>query len=178
MNKKQVGAWALFDFANSVYPAVITTTVFSIYYVGTVVGNEGTGEGTWWWNLAVAVSALIVAVTSPLLGAVADRGGARKKFMFVYTAICLIGVLSMTTLGPGMVIAGFVIFVVANVGFESAMVFYNAYLPDIAPPEKRGWVSGLGFGVGYLGSAIGLIIVYFFAAERIGLVWPFVAGFF
>ncbi len=178
MNKKQVGAWALFDFANSVYPAVITTTVFSIYYVGTVVGNEGTGEGTWWWNLAVAVSALIVAVTSPLLGAVADRGGARKKFMFVYTAICLIGVLSMTTLGPGMVIAGFVIFVVANVGFESATVFYNAYLPDIAPPEKRGWVSGLGFGVGYLGSAIGLIIVSFFAAERIGLVWPFVAGFF
>jgi UMF1 family MFS transporter len=178
MNKKQVGVWALFDFANSVYPAVITTTVFSIYYVGTVVGNEGTGEGTWWWNLAVAVSALIVAVTSPLLGAVADRGGARKKFMFVYTAICLIGVLSMTTLGPGMVIAGFVIFVVANVGFESAMVFYNAYLPDIAPPEKRGWVSGLGFGVGYLGSAIGLIIVSFFAAERIGLVWPFVAGFF
>ena len=178
MNKKQVGVWALFDFANSVYPAVITTTVFSIYYVGTVVGNEGTGEGTWWWNLAVAVSALIVAVTSPLLGAVADRGGARKKFMFIYTAICLIGVLSMTTLGPGMVIAGFVIFVVANVGFESAMVFYNAYLPDIAPPEKRGWVSGLGFGVGYLGSAIGLIIVSFFAAERIGLVWPFVAGFF
>ncbi len=178
MNKKQVGVWALFDFANSVYPAVITTTVFSIYYVGTVVGNEGTGEGTWWWNLAVAVSALIVAVTSPLLGAVADRGGARKKFMLVYTAICLIGVLSMTTLGPGMVIAGFVIFVVANVGFESATVFYNAYLPDIAPREKQGWVSGLGFGVGYLGSAIGLIIVSFFAAERIELVWPFVAGFF
>ena len=176
MNKKQVGAWALFDFANSVYPAVITTTVFSIYYVGTVVGNE-TGRGNWWWGLCVAVSALIVAVTSPLLGAIADRGGARKKFMLAYTAICLIGVLLMTALRPGMVVAGLVIFVIANVGFESALVFYNAYLPDIVPPEKQGWVSGLGFGVGYLGSALGLLIVLPFT-ERVEVVWLLVAAFF
>jgi UMF1 family MFS transporter len=177
MNKKQVGAWALFDFANSVYPAVITTTVFSIYYVGTVVGND-TGRGQWWWGLSLAVSALIVAVTSPLLGAIADRAGARKKFMLVYTAVCLIGVLLMMGLRPGMVIAGFAFFVIANVGFESALVFYNAYLPDIAPPEKRGFVSGLGFGVGYLGSALGLLMVLPFAESRIGLVWPAVVAFF
>ena len=177
MNKKQVGAWALFDFANSVYPAVITTTVFSIYYVGTIVGNEG-GRGQWWWGLCVAVSALIVAVTAPLLGAIADRGGARKKFMLAYTVICLVGVLLMTTLRPGMVVAGFVIFVIANVGFESALVFYNAYLPDIAPPEKQGWISGLGFGVGYLGSALGLLMVLPFATSRTELVWLLVAAFF
>ncbi len=177
MNKKQVGAWALFDFANSVYPAVITTTVFSIYYVGTIVGNED-GRGQWWWGLCVAVSALIVAVTSPLLGAIADRGGARKKFMLAYTVICLVGVLLMTTLRPGMVVAGFVIFVIANVGFESALVFYNAYLPDIAPPEKQGWISGLGFGVGYLGSALGLLMVLPFATSRTELVWLLVAAFF
>ena len=176
MNKKQVGAWVLFDFANSVYPAVITTTVFSIYYVGTVVGNE-TGRGNWWWGLCVAVSALIVAVTSPLLGAIADRGGARKKLMLAYTAICLIGVLLMTALRPGMVVAGLVIFVIANVGFESALVFYNAYLPDIVPPGKQGWVSGLGFGVGYLGSALGLLIVLPFT-ERVEVVWLLVAAFF
>jgi UMF1 family MFS transporter len=178
MHKKQVGAWALFDFANSVYPAVITTTVFSIYYVGTVVGNE-TGQGNWWWGLCVSVSALIVAVSSPLLGAIADRGGARKKFMLAYTAVCLIGVLLMTLLRPGMVVAGLVIFVIANVGFESALVFYNAYLPDIAPREKQGWVSGLGFGVGYLGSALGLIMVLPFAVqESFEAVWVLVAAFF
>ena len=177
MNKKQVGAWALFDFANSVYPAVITTTVFSIYYVGTVVGND-TGRGQWWWGVSLAVSALIVAVTSPLLGAIADRAGARKKFMLAYTAVCLIGVLLMMGLRPGMVIAGFAFFVIANVGFESALVFYNAYLPDIAPPERQGWVSGLGFGVGYLGSALGLVMVIPFASDRIDLVWFLVAGFF
>jgi UMF1 family MFS transporter len=176
MNKKQVGAWALFDFANSVYPAVITTTVFSIYYVGTVVGNE-TGRGNWWWGVSVAVSALIVAITSPLLGAIADRGGARKKFMLTYTVICIIGVLLMTVLRPGMVVAGLVIFVIANVGFESALVFYNAYLPDIAPTEKQGWVSGLGFGVGYLGSALGLLMVIPFTT-RLDVVWLLVAAFF
>jgi UMF1 family MFS transporter len=177
MNKKQVGAWALFDFANSVYPAVITTTVFAIYYADVVVGAEA-GRGTFWWGLSVSVSALIVASTSPLLGAIADRGGARKKFMLAYTIVCWVGVMSMIGLGPGMVIAGFLIFIVANVGFESALVFYNAYLPDIAPPEKRGWVSGLGFGVGYLGSALGLIMVLPFAAEHPEFVWPAVVAFF
>ena len=176
MNKKQVGAWALFDFANSVYPAVMTTAVFPVFFILTVVGSEG-GEGELWWGRAVSISALIVAISSPLLGAIADRGGARKKFMLFYTAVCLIGVAMMSTVGEGMVIKGLILFVIANVGFESALVFYNAYLPDIAPPDKQGWVSGLGFGVGYLGSALGLIIALQFV-DQIELVWFLVAGFF
>jgi UMF1 family MFS transporter len=177
MDKKQVGAWALFDFANSVYPAVMTTAVFPVFYIGFVVGDEG-GQGEWWWGRAVALSALIVATSAPLLGAIADRGGARKKFMLFYTALCLVGVAMMSTLDRGMVVQGFILFVVANVGFESALVFYNAYLPDIASPEKQGWVSGLGFGVGYLGSALGLIMAIPFAQNRIEVVWFLVVGFF
>jgi UMF1 family MFS transporter len=176
MNKKQVGAWALFDFANSVYPAVMTTAVFPVFFLLTVVGTEG-GDGELFWGRAVSISALIVAVSSPLLGAVADRGGARKKFLLFYTAICLFGVGMMATLGEGMVTKAVILFVVANVGFESAMVFYNAYLPDIAPPDKRGWVSGLGFGVGYLGSAIGLVLALQFV-DTIEVVWFIVVGFF
>jgi len=178
LDKKQVGAWALFDFANSVYPAVMTTAVFPLFYAGYVVGNEG-GLGTLWWGRAVGVSALIVAVTAPLLGAVADRGGARKKFMLLYTLICTGGVASMAVLEPGMVVVGFLLFVIANVGFESAVVFYNAYLPDLVPAEKQGQVSGLGFGVGYLGSALGLIMVLPFATqERFPLAWLLVSLFF
>ncbi len=178
MDKKKVGAWALFDFANSVYPAVITTAVFSLFYIGEVVGNDD-GRGDFWWGAALSTSALIVAASAPLLGAIADRGGGRKKFMLFYVALCLVGVVMMSTLEAGMVVQGFIIFVVANVGFESALVFYNAYLPDIAPPERQGWVSGLGFGVGYLGSAIGLIMVLPFAtAAQYEVVWLMVAGFF
>ena len=177
MNKQHVRAWALFDFANSVYPAVMTTAVFPVFYVTFVVGEQG-GVGELWWGRAVSVSALVVAVCSPLLGAIADRGGVRKRFMLFYTAVCLVGVAMMSTLGEGMVVQGFVLFLLANVGFESALVFYNAYLPDIAPPEKQGWVSGLGFGVGYLGSALGLLMVLPLAADRIELVWPLVSIFF
>ena len=177
LNKKQVGAWALFDFANSVYPAVMTTAVFPVFYVGYVVGNEG-GIGDLWWTRAVSLSALIVAASAPLLGAIADRAGVRKKFMLAYTATCLVGVVAMTTLESGMVLRGFLIFVMMNVGFEGALVFYNAYLPDIAPPEKQGRVSGLGFGVGYLGSALGLAMAIPFAENNIQIVWLLVAGFF
>ena len=178
MDKKKVGAWALFDFANSVYPAVMTTAVFPLFYVGVVVGNDA-GQGDWWYGRAISLSALIVASWAPLLGAIADRGGGRKKFMLFYVGLCLVGVSMMSTLEVGMVVRGFILFVVANVGFESTLVFYNAYLLDIAPPEKQGWVSGLGFGVGYLGSAIGLLMVLPFARdERWEVVWFLVAGFF
>ena len=177
MNKTHVRAWALFDFANSVYPAVMTTAVFPVFYVTFVGGEEG-GVGELWWGRTVSLSALIVAVSSPLLGAIADRGGARTRFMLFYTSVCLVCVAMLSTLDEGMVVQGFVLFLLANVGFESSLVFYNAYLPEIAPPEKQGWVSGLGFGVGYLGSALGLLMVLPLAADRIELVWPLVSIFF
>ena len=172
-----IRAWALFDFANSIYPAVITTAVFPVFYASGVVGGDG-GEGELWWGRAVSLSALIVAALAPLLGAMADRNGVRKRFLVVFVGICLAGVLAMTGLGPGMVLTGFAVFVVANVGFEGALIFYNAYLPDIAAPEERGYVSGLGYGVGYLGSALGLVLVLPFAQGRTELVWPIVAAFF
>ena len=146
LNRRTVGSWALFDFANSVYPAVMTTAVFPVFYVTHVVGGDG-GEGELWWSWAVALSALLVAFSTPFLGALADRAGARKRFFVSYVALCLAGVAAMSTLEAGMVVRGFLLFVVANVGFESALVFYNSYLPSIAPPEKQGRVSGLGFGV-------------------------------
>ena len=184
-DRRGVRAWALFDFANSIYPAVITTAVFPVFYVSVVVGDTaGDGVGELWFTRAVALSALIVALSAPILGAIADRIGMRKSFLAIYVGVCLAGVLAMTSLGPGMILAGFLFFVVANVGFEGALVFYNAYLPDLAPPEKRGYVSALGFGVGYLGSALGLILVLPFATDlvfataRIELAWVIVAVFF
>ena len=177
MNKKQVGAWALFDLANSVYPAVITSVVFQVYYINTVVGNTDS-IGDWWWGRAVSLSALIVAISSPLLGAIADRAGMRKRFMAFFVAMCVTGVALFTTLGPGAVAWGFTVFVFANVGYEACLVFYNAYLPDLAPSDKQGWVSGLGFGVGYVGSAVGLLLAIPLIETSIDLVWVMVAMFF
>ncbi len=175
--KRTVRAWILYDFANSIYPAVVTTAVFPLFYVNRVVADDR-GLGELWWGWAVSLSALVVAFSSPLLGAIADRSGGRKKFFAFYVATCLIAVALMSTLGPGMVLAGFLFFVIANIGFESANVFYNAYLPDITSPGRFGRVSGHGFAAGYLGSALGLLLVVPFATERTELVWLIVAGFF
>lgn len=179
--RRQVRSWVMFDFANSIYPAVMTTAVFPVFYVSTVVGGEG-GEGELWWGWAVSLSALAVALSAPLLGGIADRCGLRKRFLALYVAVCLVGVSLLTTVGPGMVLAGFAFFVIANIGFEGALVFYNAYLSDIAPPGERGRVSGWGFGWGYLGSALGLILALVFLQVlfpgRIEAVWLLVVGFF
>lgn len=177
-DKRRVRAWILYDFANSIYPAVVTTTVFPLFYVNRIVADDR-GLGELWWSWAVSLSALVVAFSSPLLGAIADRSGGRKKFFAFYVAICLIAVALMSTLVPGMVLAGFLFFVIANIGFESANVFYNAYLPDITPPARFGRVSGHGFAAGYLGSALGLLLVLPFARTgRFEMVWLLVAGFF
>jgi len=178
MNRKQVAAWALFDFANSAYPAVITTAIFGAYYANTIVGNEG-GLGDLWWGRAMSLSVLFVAISSPALGSVADRSGVRKKMLFVYTAICVLFVSLFVTIEPGMVVWGFLLAVLANIGFEGAMVFYNAYLPDLAPREKQGFVSGLGFGVGYAGSIAALLIAYpLLVRGHYDLTWLSVAAFF
>ena len=177
-DKRTVRSWVLYDFANSIFPAVVTTAVFPLFYVNVIVADDG-GLGEVWLTRAVSLSALVVAITSPLLGAIADRSGVRKKFFAFYVAVCLIGVALMTTLEPGMIVAGFLFFVIANVGFESAAVFYNAYLPDIVPPERLGEVSGRGFGWGYLGSALGLLLVLPFGMqERYDFIWPIVIAFF
>lgn len=179
MNNREVGAWVTFDFANSVFPAVVVSVVFQDFYIQGVVGAEG-GRGDAWWTAAVSTSALIVALTAPILGAVADRAGARKRLMGTYVIVCILGVLCFPLLGPGTVGLGFALFVLANVGFEGALVFYNAYLPDIVPMERQGWVSGLGFGIGYLGSAIGLVLALALvqSGADLSLVWIMVALFF
>lgn len=177
MDKKQVGAWVLFDFANSVFPAVIVSVVFNYFFIQVVVGNEE-GRGDLLWGRAVSLSALIVALSSPLLGAIADRAGVRKRLMALYVAMCVTAVALFSTLGPGTVFWAFALFVVANVGFEGCLVFYNAYLPDIAPKERQGWVSGLGFAVGYVGSVGGLALAIPFAESNIALVWIMVSLFF
>jgi UMF1 family MFS transporter len=111
------------------------------------------------------------------LGAIADRAGVRRKLMVVYTLLGIVAVAGFTGLGPGTVVIAFLLAVLANVGFEGAQVFYNAYLPDIAPKSHQGRVSGLGFGLGYAGSAAGLIAAIPLArAQRFDLLWLMVSG--
>ncbi len=155
MNRKAVVAWTLYDFANSAFVAVIPATVYSKYYALTVVGNER-GEGDFWWGLSVTTSMAIVALSSPPLGAIADHSGVRKRLLFLLTYVSVAATALMATVGKGDVLWGWFLAVVGTVGFEGAIVYYNAYLPELAPREWQGRLSAYGFAVGYLGSAVAL----------------------
>ncbi|MEK7371968.1 MAG: MFS transporter [candidate division NC10 bacterium] len=154
-DRRAVIAWMLYDFANSAFVAVIPATVYSKYYALAVVGNER-GEGDFWWGLSVTTSMALVALSAPPMGAIADHTGQRKRFMFLLTWISVAATSLMATVGPGDVLWGWVLAVVGTVGFESAIVYYNAYLPDLAPRARQGRLSAYGFAVGYLGSAVAL----------------------
>jgi UMF1 family MFS transporter len=157
-------SWCLYDFANSFY-VVLPAVVWQIYYQQGIVGNAD-GRGDLWWGRIISLSMLIVAVTSPMMGAIANFAGARKRLLIAYTLACVSAVALFGTVQPGMVLWGFVITVIANIGFEGGLVFYNAYLPDIAPRGYQGRISGWGYGTGYAGSALGLLLALAFVMNQ------------
>lgn len=167
MNKKTIASWCLYDFANSVYVAVIPATIWGAYYANRIVGNDA-GQGDLWWGRVVSATMLFVAATSPVMGALADTAGVRKKLLILYTVVSVGGTCLLATVAPGMIVWGFAVSLLANIGFEGSMVFYNAYLPEIAPADHQGRVSGWGFATGYAGSLLGLLMVYpLVARERV-----------
>lgn len=178
LNKKHIVSWTLFDFANSSYSAVIASVVFPVYYVNTIVGNDA-GLGDLWWGRAISISMAIVALSSPFLGGIADYGGLRKRFLFLYTALSVVAIASLPTLNKGMILEGFALIVIANIGMEGGLVFYNSFLPRIASQEYQGRVSAWGFGVGYAGSIISLLCALpLVKAGKFEAAWLIVAVFF
>jgi len=178
MNKKQIISWCLFDFANSSYSAVIAAVVFQVYYINVIVGNAA-GRGDLWWGRAISLSMLVVSLSSPFLGGIADYAGLRKRLLAGYTFACVAAVAGFALLSPGAAILGFVLVALANIGMEGGLVFYNSFLPQIAPVEYHGRVSGWGFAVGYAGSIFSLLIALPLAkAGLFDLIWLMVAVFF
>lgn len=150
-----------YDFANSAFSAIVVATVFPAYYAKVVVGNAD-GRGDFWWGALVSLSMVLVAVSSPLLGGIADHAGIRKPFFVWLTVVSVLATGLLAAVGRGMVLTGFALGVIGLVTYEAAIVYYNSYLPALAPPDRLGRISAGGFAVGYAGS-----IVAFLAA------WPF-----
>jgi UMF1 family MFS transporter len=161
-DKKLINAWAFYDWANSVYSLVIGTAVFPIYYESITESGNGIVEflGTEWYNTtiysyALGFSFLLVALMSPILSAIADYTGNKEKFLRFF---CFLGSISVMALffftGKENVWIGIVFTILASVGFWGSIVFYNAYLPEVAFPEQQDKVSAKGFMLGYAGSVL------------------------
>jgi len=167
-SKTLTNAWAFYDWANSVYPLVISTAVFPIYYssmANSFANAEGDISflGTSWnpttlYDYTLSLSFLIVALFSPILSGIADYTGNKLKFL---KGFCLLGSLSVTALfffqGESTLWVALLFTILASIGFWGSIVFYNAYLPEIAHPEQQDAVSAKGFMYGYTGSVLLLI---------------------
>jgi UMF1 family MFS transporter len=164
---KLIRAWTFYDWANSVYPLVISSAIFPIFYEKVTQHNLGGkinlfgGEfiNTEFYSYVVAISYLIVAISSPVLSGIADYAGNKKRFLqfFCYLgagSCMLLSLFSTEHIGLSMLALMF-----ASVGYWGSLVFYNAYLPEIAEPADQDKVSAKGFGMGYLGSSILLIVI-------------------
>lgn len=177
-NKKITNAWAMYDWANSVYPLVISSAIFPIYYTavtsikdaaGNIVSDEVMFLGisfknTVISNYALALSFLIICLTSPLLSGIADSRGNKKKFMRFF---CYLGALSCASLyfltnDPKTLNMGIFSIFLASLGFWSSLVFYNSFLPEITDNENMDRVSAKGFSLGYIGSSLLLIFCFIF----------------
>jgi MFS transporter, UMF1 family len=192
-SKKVINGWAMYDWANSVYNLVITTTFFPIYFIA--ITKSSYGEETVpflgrnfinsaLYDYALAFAYLLIAVLLPILSSIADSRGNKKKFMQFF---CYLGGLSCISLyffqgdktSPPNVYLGLLSLIGATIGYVGSLVFYNSYLPEIAAPEDRDRISAKGFSRGYVGSVIMQIIgfalvVYFGDSDTRGVLYTFV----
>ena len=154
--KSKVFSWLLFDFANTSFSVIMVTFVFPLYFKNVICNGEPSGDAL--WGFSVSLSMLLVALISPVLGAAADYSGKRKRFLFVFTLISVVATALLSFAGPGMAVTAIALFILANIGFEGGLVFYDAYLKEIATDKSVGRVSGYGFAMGYLGALAILLL--------------------
>ena len=154
--KRTIAAWSLYDFANSSFATLVLTFVYSTYFTKAIASDPLTGGSQWSW--AVTISSLIVALTSPLLGAIADRKGLRKRFLMTSALVCIAGTVALYFPVAGQVLPALAIFILANSANEIGNVFYNAFLPDISTPRNIGRISGWAWGLGYVGGILCTVI--------------------
>jgi UMF1 family MFS transporter len=154
----QIFSWALFDFAHTAFYVLILTVGYPLYFKEIVA--QSSNQGDFLWGSAFSISMLIVALFSPVLGAVADYGAGKKRFLGILTAICVLATSSLFFVHAGMIFIGMALLIVSNIGFEAGLVFYDAFLPEITTARSYGRVSGYGFALGYVGSLVSLAVVF------------------
>ncbi|MDO1446049.1 MFS transporter [Rhodocytophaga aerolata] len=166
-NKKVVNAWCSYDWANSVYNLTITATIFPVYYSavtraaynGEVVNFFGVEvQNTVLYSYAISFSFLVIVVLSPVLSGIADYSGKKKRFMQFFTYLGSLACLSLYLFTGENVAYGIICSVLASIGYAGALVFYNAFLPEIVTPDRMDKISARGFSMGYIGSVVLLLV--------------------
>ena len=162
-----VVSWIFFDWAAQPYFTLITTFVFAPYFATHVASNPANGQAL--WGFATAAAGLVIALMSPVLGAIADASGRRKPWIAAFGALLVIGSALMWFGKPGdpsVIPALLLAYGIATIGVEFATVFNNAMMPSLVPPDKIGRLSGTGWATGYIGGILTLVLVLGFLAAN------------
>jgi UMF1 family MFS transporter len=154
-------SWALYDLANTSFAVIIITIVFPVYFTNVIVtpGLYPENFGDLMWGIAGGVSMIITSVLAPLFGVMADTSRSKNKFLMVLTIACIVFTVPLFFLKSGMVAIAVILFIVANVFYQTSMMFYNSFLPQLSTKKNTGLVSGFGFSIGYIGGFLILIIL-------------------
>ncbi|MBB1091197.1 MFS transporter [Rhodopseudomonas palustris] len=166
-SRAAVTGWIFFDWAAQPYFTLITTFIFAPYFATYVAPDPATGQSL--WGFATAASGMVIALASPVLGAVADASGRRKPWIAVFGAMLVIGSTLMWFGRPGdagVILPLLIAYAIATIGVEFATVFNNAMMPNLVPPEKIGKLSGTGWATGYIGGILSLVLVLGFLAAN------------
>ena len=164
-SKRTLWAWAMYDFANSAFTTLVVTFIYGPYFIKGIATDELLG--TKWWSWAISITAIIVSLLSPVLGALSDAGGYRKWIMMLSTWCCVAATFFLCFPEQGQVLSALILFVIANISFEFGTVFCNAYLPEIVSKDRIGRASGFAWALGYIGGllALGLALLIFVLPE-------------
>lgn len=161
-SRRELFGWAMFDFANSSYTTVIITVVFCIIFPKIIVGDGPEYRlGNFLWSASLSASYLIVLFSAPLLGAIMDYAGSKKKFLFGSYLLTVIATAALYFAGPGDIMMGMMLIILSNIGFSYSEAFVSSFLPGLGPPEDLGKISGYAWGLGYFGGLISTAMVIF-----------------
>jgi MFS transporter, UMF1 family len=159
---KEIFGWAMFDFANSSYTTVIITVVFCVIFPKIIVGDAPDFRmGNLLWSVALSVSYLIVLLTAPLFGAIADFSASKKMFLFGSYLLTVLAVSALIFVSPGDILLAMLLVILSNIGFSYSESFVSSFLPSLGPPEDLGRISGYAWGLGYFGGLSSTAIVLF-----------------
>ena len=176
-SKKVINGWAMYDWANSVYNLVITSTIFPAYFEAMTGDNNDATTGdkviflgrefvnTSLYNYTLAIAFLIVALISPILSSIADYRGNKKSFMNFFLTMGSMACMGLFFFTKDQLGLGLLCMIIACVGYWSSLVYYNSFLPEIAAPEDRDRVSAKGFAYGYVGSVILQLVCFVFVLK-------------
>ncbi|MBK9709297.1 MAG: MFS transporter [Acidobacteria bacterium] len=158
VTNREILGWCMYDVADSAFTTIIVTVLYAPYFAKIVVRDPQ--QADFLWGLAASISEVVVALIAPILGAIADFSGSRKKFLGVCAVTIVLFTASLWFVGPGMTYVGLTLYILANIGFAGGGVFIDSFLPGISNNSNAGRISGRKWAMGYMSGLVCLALCY------------------